>query len=146
MEKVNIAMIGGGFMGKAHALAQAAMPMFFWPAPAIPVRKVIVDVTDELAAEAQKRLGYEEASSNWQSIIERDDVQVIDICTPNDSHAEIAIAAAKAGKHVICEKALARTGAEAKPMLEAVEKAGVTHMVAFNYRYTPAVQLGKTDR
>jgi predicted dehydrogenase len=64
-EKVNIAMIGRGFMGKAHALAQAAMPMFFWPAPAIPVRKVMVDVTDELASEAQKRLGYEEASSKF---------------------------------------------------------------------------------
>jgi predicted dehydrogenase len=143
MEQINVALIGGGFMAKAHALAQAAMPMFFWPAPALPVRKVVVDVTDELAADAKKRLGYEEGSSNWRSVLERDDVHVIDICTPNDSHAEIAIAAAKAGKHIICEKPLARTGEEAKTMLDAVESAGVKHMVAFNYRYTPAVQLAK---
>lgn len=102
-----------------------------------------MDVTDDLAAEAQKRLGYEEGSSNWRAIVERDDIQVIDICTPNDSHAEIAIAAAKAGKHLICEKPLARTGEEAKTMLDAVERARVKHMVAFNYRYTPAVQLAK---
>jgi predicted dehydrogenase len=117
--------------------------MFFWPAPALPVRKVVVDITDDLAADAQKRLGYEEGSSNWRTVVERDDIHVIDICTPNDSHAEIAIAAAKAGKHIICEKPLARTGEEAKTMLDAVESARVKHMVAFNYRYTPAVQLAK---
>ncbi len=140
---LNIAMIGGGFMGKAHALAYAAMPMFFWPAPAIPHRKVIVDVTQELAETGRARYGFDEASSDWKAIVARKDIDAIDIVTPNDSHAEIAIAAAKAGKHIICEKPLARTGAEAKTMLEAVEKAGVTHMVAFNYRRTPAIALAK---
>ncbi|MEQ8922299.1 MAG: Gfo/Idh/MocA family oxidoreductase [Roseovarius sp.] len=136
-------MIGGGFMGKAHAMAYAAMPMFFWPAPAIPHRKVVVDVTDDLAEAARQRFGFDEASSDWRAVIARDDIDVIDICTPNNVHAEIAIAAAKAGKHIICEKPLARGGEEAKSMLDAVEAAGVIHMVAFNYRRTPAVALAK---
>ncbi len=140
---LNVAMIGGGFMGKAHALAYAAMPMFFWPAPAIPVRKVLVDVTAELAADGAKRLGFEASSADWPSVIARADIDVVDIVTPNNSHAEIAIAALKAGKHVICEKPLARTGAEAKTMAEAAREAGVINMVAFNYRRTPGVALAK---
>jgi len=142
MSKIyNIAMIGGGFMGKAHAAAYAAMPMFFWPAPGIPVRKVLVDLNAEQAEQGRQRFGFEEASTDWRSVIERPDIDVVDIVTPNDSHAEIAIAAAKAGKHVICEKPLARTVAEAKAMLDAVQAAKVIHMVAFNYRRTPAVAL-----
>jgi predicted dehydrogenase len=140
---LNVAMIGGGFMGKAHALAYAAMPMFFWPAPAVPVRKVVVDVTDELADEGRRRYGFEESSSDWRSVVSRPDIDVVDIVTPNDSHAAIAIAAAEAGKHIICEKPLARSGDEAKTMLDAVRKAGVIHMVAFNYRRTPAVALAR---
>lgn len=140
---LNIAMIGGGFMGKAHALAYAAMPMFFWPAPAIPHRKVVVDVTADLAETARQRYGFDEAAHDWRSVIARQDIDAIDIVTPNDSHAEIAVAAAQAGKHIICEKPLARTGDEAKTMLDAVERAGVIHMVAFNYRRTPAVALAK---
>jgi predicted dehydrogenase len=143
MKKLNVAMIGGGFMGKAHALAYAAMPMFFWPAPALPIRKVVVDVTDETARTAKERFGFDEASSDWASVVTRPEIDVVDICTPNDSHAEIAIAAAKAGKHIICEKPLARTAAEAKTMLDAVAKSKVVHMVAFNYRRTPAVALAR---
>ncbi|KRB31229.1 MULTISPECIES: Gfo/Idh/MocA family protein [Mesorhizobium] len=140
---LNVAMIGGGFMGKAHALAYAAMPMFFWPAPAIPVRKVVVDVTEALADEGRRRYGFEESSADWRAVVKRPDIDVIDIVTPNDSHAAIAIAAAEAGKHIICEKPLARGGDEAKTMLDAVNKAGVIHMVAFNYRRTPAVALAR---
>jgi predicted dehydrogenase len=140
---LNVAMIGGGFMGKAHAMAYATMPMFFWPAPAIPCRKVVVDVTAELAETARDRYGFDESAHDWRSVVERQEIDIVDIVTPNNSHAEIAIAAAKAGKHIICEKPLARTGAEAKTMLDAVEKAGVTNMVAFNYRRTPAVALAK---
>jgi len=91
---MNVAMIGGGFMGKAHAMAYAAMPMFFWPAPAIPHRKVVVDVTQSMADEARARFGFDEASADWKAVIARDDIDVIDICTPNNAHAEIAIAAA----------------------------------------------------
>lgn len=140
---LNVAMIGGGFMGKAHALAYAAMPMFFWPAPAMPHRKVLVDVSAELAAAGAQRLGFEESSADWKSVVNRKDIDAVDIVTPNDSHAEIAIAALAAGKHVICEKPLARTGAEAKTMFEAAKKSGAIHMVAFNYRRTPAVALAR---
>lgn len=143
MRTINIGMIGAGFMGKAHSLSFAAMPMFFWPAPAMPVRKMIADVTEEAAANAAQRLGFEQYTSDWRKVIENPEIDVIDIVTPNDSHAEIAIAAAKAGKHVISEKPLARNAAEAKQMLEAVQAAGVKHMVAFNYRRTPAVALAK---
>ena len=140
---LNVAMIGGGFMGKAHAMAYAAMPMFFWPAPAIPIRKVVVDITEELAGEAKARFGFEESSSDWKIVVQRDDIDVVDICVPNNAHAEIAIAAAEAGKHIMCEKPLARGGAEAKSMLDAVKAADVIHMVAFNYRRTPAIALAR---
>lgn len=143
MKKFNIAMIGAGFMGKAHSLSYAGMPMFFWPAPGIPYRKTIVDVTEELAKEAAQRFGYENYTSDWRKVVEDPSIDIIDIVTPNDSHAEIAIAAAKAGKHIICEKPLARNGEEAKKMWDAVREAGVKHMVAFNYRRTPAVALAK---
>lgn len=143
MHDVNIALIGGGFMGKAHSLAYAAMPMYFWPAPARPVRKVIVDVTEELASTAALRYGWESHSTSWQDVIADPDIHVIDIATPNHLHADIAVAAAEAGKHIICEKPLAPTAAEAKRMLDAVERAGVVSAVAFNYRRTPAVALAK---
>ena len=87
--------------------------------------------------------GYESQETDWRQMIERKDIDAIDICVPNDLHAEIAIAAAKAGKMVLCEKPLARTEAEGKPMVEAVEKAGVPNMVWYNYRRVPAVTLIK---
>ncbi len=140
---LNVAMIGGGFMGKAHAMAYAAMPMFFWPAPAIPHRKVVVDLTDGAANEARDRFGFDEASSDWQATVNRPDIDIVDICTPNNTHAKIAIEALKAGKHVICEKPLASTIEEAEAMAEAAKSSGSTTMVAFNYRRTPAVALAK---
>ncbi|GER68341.1 oxidoreductase [Weizmannia acidilactici] len=143
MKNINVGMIGGGFMGKAHALAYASMPMFFWPAPAIPVRHTVADVNEELAKEAAARFGFEHYAGSWEEVVNHPDIDVIDIVTPNHTHAEIAIAAAKAGKHVICEKPLALGAKQAKMMLDAVEKAGVKHMVAFNYRRTPAVALAK---
>lgn len=141
MRRLNIGMIGSGFMGKAHALAYAGMPMFFWPAPAMPVRRMIADVSPEMAEQARARLGFEAAARDWREIVESPDIDVVDIVTPNDSHAEIAIAAAKAGKHVMCEKPLARNAEEARGMWHAVRDASVMHMVAFNYRHTPAVAL-----
>lgn len=143
MKKLNVGLIGAGFMGKAHSLAYMAMPMFFWPAPAIPVRKSIVDVSDAIAAEAAQRFGFEKSSSDWRSVVEDPEIDIIDIATPNHLHAEIAIAAAAAGKHIISEKPLARNGEEAKTMYDAVKNAGIVHMVAFNYRRTPAVALAK---
>ena len=143
MQKLNVALIGAGFMGKAHSLAYAAMPMFFWPAPAMPVRKTVVEVNEDLARDAAARFGFENSSSDWRKVIEDPSIDVVDIATPNNSHPEIAIAAAKAGKHIICEKPLARTAAESLAMLEAVRGTNLVHMVAFNYRRTPAVALAK---
>ena len=143
MKKLNVGLIGAGCMGKAHSLAYVAMPMFFWPAPAIPVRKTIVDVSDSIAAEAAQRFGFEKSTSDWRSVVEDPEIDIIDIATPNHLHAEIAIAAAAAGKHIISEKPLARNGDEAKTMYDAVKNAGIVHMVAFNYRRTPAVALAK---
>jgi predicted dehydrogenase len=140
---VNVGVIGAGFMGKAHSLAYAAMPMFFWPPPAIPRRLVIAELGDAAAREAAQRYGYERWAGDWTAVVEDPDVDLVDITVPNDAHAEIAIAAAEAGKHVLCEKPLARTADEARAMRDAVVRAGVTNMVAFNYRRTPAVALAR---
>lgn len=143
MDKINVAMIGGGFMGKAHSIAYAAMPMHFWPAPAKPVKKVVVDVTEDLARTAAERYDWERFATDWRDVVADPEIDVIDIATPNHLHAEIAIAAAEAGKHIICEKPLASTIDDARRMVDAAEKAGVVTAVAFNYRRTPAVALAK---
>jgi levoglucosan dehydrogenase len=140
---VNVGVIGAGFMGKAHSLAYAAMPMFFWPAPALPKRLVIAEVDDELAREAAARYGYERSTGDWRRVVDDPEIDLVDVAVPNDQHPEIAIAAAEAGKHVLCEKPLARTADEARAMRDAVVRAGVVHMVAFNYRRTPAVALAR---
>jgi predicted dehydrogenase len=143
VKTVNVGVIGAGFMGKAHSLAYAAMPMFFWPAPAMPHRRVIAEVNDELAQDAARRFGYDSGTGDWRRVIDDPDVHLVDIAVPNDAHPEIAIAAAEAGKHILCEKPLARSADEARAMLDAVERAGVVNMVAFNYRRTPAVALAR---
>ena len=143
IKKINVGLIGAGFMAKAHSIAYAGMPMFFWPAPAIPVKKMIVDINEAAARDAKEKLAFESYSTDWHDIIDDPDIQVVDICTPNNAHAEIAIAAANAGKHIICEKPLALTPEQAKEMYLAAEKNHVKTMVAFNYRKTPAIQLAK---
>jgi levoglucosan dehydrogenase len=142
-QTLNIGLIGAGFMGKAHSLAYAVMPMFFWPAPAIPHRKLIAEVGDEVAKDAALRYGFESSTGDWRRVIDNPSIELVDIATPNDSHCEIALAAAEAGKHTICEKPLARTVEEARQMYQAAERAGIVNMVAFNYRRTPAVALAK---
>ncbi|MDR1291793.1 MAG: Gfo/Idh/MocA family oxidoreductase [Clostridiales Family XIII bacterium] len=143
MKTFKVGLIGAGFMAKAHSVAYAGMPMFFWPAPALIKKKLIADLTVERADEAALQFGFERGTADWRDIINDPDIDIVDICTPNDSHAEIAIAAAGAGKHIICEKPISRTLEEAKAMYEAVSKANVVNMLAFNYRMTPAVQLAK---
>lgn len=143
MKTYNVGLIGAGFMAKAHSVAYAGMPMFFWPAPALTYKKTIADLTQERADAAAAQFAFEKGTARWQDIIEDPEIDIVDICTPNDSHAEIAIAAARAGKHIICEKPIARTLDEAKQMYHAVKEAGVINMLAFNYRMTPAVQLAK---
>ena len=143
MKKINVGLIGGGFMGKAHSLAYSAVPMFFWPTDIMPVKRSIAEATDTLASDAAMRFGFEKSTSDWRSIIDDPEIDLVDIATPNNLHAEIAIAALEAGKHVICEKPLARTVEEAAKMYEASRGTDRVHMVAFNYRRTPAVSLAK---
>lgn len=143
MKTYKVGLIGAGFMAKAHSIAYAGMPMFFWPAPALTYKKTIADLTQERADNAAAQFGFEKGTDNWKDIINDPEIEIVDICTPNDSHAEIAIAAAEAGKHILCEKPISRTLDEAKQMHAAAKKANVTNMLAFNYRMTPAIQLAK---
>lgn len=146
IKKINVGLIGAGFMGKAHVVAYSNMPKFFWPAPAVPVLKIVCDVEEEIAKEAKDRFGFEEAVTDWKAVVNNPDIDVVSICTPNDSHAEIAIAALEAGKHVYCEKPIASTHQDAKAMSEAAEKAakkGIISMCAYQYRRVPALVLAK---
>ena len=142
---LNIGMVGYGFMGRAHSNAYRTVGNFF-DLDCQPVLKAVAARSADKAKGFADMWGYEAIETDWRKLIERKDIDAIDICTPNDLHAEIAIAAAKAGKMVLCEKPLARTTAEALPMVEAVEKAGVANLVWYNYRRVPAVILHQADR
>jgi predicted dehydrogenase len=142
MNQVRVGMIGYKFMGKAHSHAYRDIPMFFPDAPT-PVMKVICGRNENGVGQAARQFGWEEASTDWRELVRRDDIDLVDINAPSDAHKEIALAAAKAGKHILCEKPLALTLADAREMLAAAESAGVKHMVGFNYRFAPAVQLAK---
>lgn len=138
---VNVAMIGGAFMGKAHSNAWRKVGMFFDP-PVQPVMKVMCD-KDPNALKNAARYGWAETSMDWQEVVARPDIDIIDICTPNFLHPPIAIAAAREGKAIVCEKPLANTLKEANDMLAAVKKGGVRNMCGFSYRFAPAVQTIK---
>ena len=139
---VNVAVIGAQFMGKTHSNAWRKVGAFF-DIPVKPVMKVLCSkYVSELAI--AERWGWQETSCDWKEVVQRPDIDIIDICTPNFLHTPIAIAAAKAGKQVICEKPLANTVAEAKSMLDAVKQAGVSHMCGFSYRFAPAVAAIKS--
>ena len=142
MPDVNVALIGYAFMGRAHSNAYRQVNHFFSPRLR-PKLKVLCGRTQSKVAAAARQLGWEEVSTDWQEVVQRPDIDVVDISTPGDSHAEIAIAAARAGKVVFCEKPLANTVKEAEKMLAAVERAGVLHMICHNYRRAPAVMLAK---
>ena len=142
MKKLNVAIIGHQFMGRAHSNAWRQVGPFF-DLPCEPVLKVLCGRDPATTEAAARRLGWAEHSTSWQDVVTRDDVDVVDICTPGDSHEAIAIAAAEAGKTVFCEKPLANTLPEAERMRAAAEKAGVIHMLCHNYRRAPAVALAK---
>ncbi len=137
--EIGIGILGYAFMGKAHSNAFKKIPYMMYPPAAIPKLVGISGRNEEAVAEAARRYGYANYYTDWRDMIANDEIHVFDNGGPNDLHAEPSIAAAEAGKHVFCEKPLARTAAEAKTMLDAVEKAGVKHMVAFNYRFVPAI-------
>jgi predicted dehydrogenase len=140
---LNIGLVGYGFMGRTHSNGYKRVNDFFGDVQHRPVLKAICGRTEAKAQEFADQWGYESVETDWKALIARDDIDAIDICTPNDTHAEIAIAAAEAGKMILCEKPLARTAAESLPMVDAVEKAGVANTVWYNYRRVPAVTLAK---
>lgn len=142
MKSVNIGMIGYKFMGKAHSNAYRALPMFF-PESAKPGMKVICGRNAQAVADAAAQFGWEEYLTDWKALVQRDDIDAIDINAPSNVHKEIAIEAAKAGKHLYCEKPLALSLEDSREMLAAAESANIKHMVGFNYRFTPAVMLAK---
>jgi len=142
-QEVNVGLIGYSFMGKVHSHAFKDMSFFFPEAAAYPVMKAICGRNEANVSDAAKTFGWQSYETDWKTLIGRDDIHLVDVSTPGDSHAEIAIAAAEAGKHVFCEKPLANNLAEARAMADAVRNAGVKSMVAYNYRRVPAVALAK---
>lgn len=141
--RLNIGLLGYSFMGKAHSNAFRKVSMFFPDTGVEPVMKVICGSNRKNVAEAAETFGWEEYETNWKNVIARDDIDVIDICTPGSLHMPMAIAALEAGKHVICEKPLANNLDEARAMLGAAEGTEAKTMVAYNYRRVPAVALAR---
>jgi myo-inositol 2-dehydrogenase/D-chiro-inositol 1-dehydrogenase len=142
MKKINVGVIGCGFMGRTHSNAFGQAPVFF-ELPYQPVLKSICARNGERAKSFANQWGYESFVTDWRKLVDSPDIDLIDIASPNDTHAEIAIAAAKAGKMVMCEKPLGRNPAESEAMVKAVDEAGVASMVWYNYRRVPAVMLAK---
>ncbi|MDR3708104.1 MAG: Gfo/Idh/MocA family oxidoreductase [Capsulimonadaceae bacterium] len=140
---INIGLVGYKFMGKAHSNAYRQVGRFFPELEVSPVLKAICGRDEQGVREAADSLGWESYETDWRKLIARDDIDVIDIATPGNSHVDIAIEAAKAGKHVFCEKPIATEAGSAKRMFDAVNSAGVKHAVFFNYRKAPAVALAK---
>ena len=139
---IRIGLVGYKFMGKAHSNAYLNVARFF-DLPKPPVMRAICGRSRAAVRAVAERWGWESVETDYRKLVQRDDIDLIDIATPNNTHAKIAIAAAKAGKHVVSEKPLAMNVAEARKMLQAVRRARVKHMVWFNYRRVPAIALAK---
>jgi predicted dehydrogenase len=139
---LRVGMIGYRFMGKAHSNAWRQAPHFF-PLKANVEMSTICGRDPKAVEEARAQLGWQRASTDWREVINSPDIDVVDINTPNDSHAEIAIAAARAGKHILCEKPLGMDVAQCKEMVDAAKKAKVVNMVCHNYRRIPAIAHAK---
>jgi predicted dehydrogenase len=142
MKTLNIGLVGYGFMGRTHSNAFLQAPRYF-DLPYKPVLKAVAARNKDRVEKFAANWGYESSETDWRKLIARKDIDVIDIASPNDTHREIAVAAAQAGKMVMCEKPLGRTAEEAKAMVAAVEAAGVPNTVWYNYRRVPAVTLIK---
>ena len=140
---IGVGLVGYKFMGKSHSNAYRQVAAFFPDLALRPEMKAICGRDEEAVKAAAHQFGWEGYETDWRKLVARDDIGLIDISTPGDSHATIAIEAAKHGKHIFCEKPLANTLAEARQMVDAVKQAGVVSMVNFNYRRVPAVQLAK---
>jgi predicted dehydrogenase len=139
---INVGLVGAGFMGRTHSNAFRQAGRFF-KLDCEPILKAVATRNAKGAADFAANWGFESSESDWRKLVDRKDIDLIDIATPNDTHAEIAIAAAQAGKMVMCEKPLGRNAAEAEKMVAAVEAAGTPNMVWYNYRRVPAVTFAK---
>ncbi len=143
IDEIGVGMLGYAFMGKAHSNGFRTLSYMAWPPPLLP-RLVAIAGRDEAAVtEAARRYGFERAVTDWRAIVEDPEIGLFDNGGPNDLHAEPTIAAAEAGKHVICEKPLGRDAAESYEIWKRVAQTGVVHMCAFNYRFVPAVRLAR---
>lgn len=146
MKIKKVGVVGAGFMGKAHCVALSNMPKLFADAPYVPVFKTVCDTVLEIAEDFKERFSFEKACTDYRDIINDPEIDIVCVCTPNDSHAEISIAALKAGKHVICEKPIAAKTEDAKAMAEAAEEAakkGIVSMCGYQYRRVPAIDEAK---
>lgn len=140
---VNIGMIGYGFMGRAHTNGYKRCPDFFPELGHQPVLKAACARNKDKVQAFADQWGYESIETDWRALLQRDDIDAVDICVPNNLHKEISIAAAEAGKMILCEKPLAMSVEEGEEMCQVVEKAGVANTVWYNYRRVPAVSLAK---
>jgi predicted dehydrogenase len=143
VKPIGIGMLGYAFMGKAHSNAYKTLAYMTWPPPLMPQLVAIAGRSEDAVAEAARRYGFAEHVTDWRALVNDDRVQLFDNAGPNNLHAEPTIAAAEAGKHVICEKPLGRNADEAYETWQRVAAAGVKHMCAFNYRFVPAVRLAR---
>src|SRR5919112_575509 len=140
---IGVCMLGYAFMGKAHSNAYKTLAYMTWPPPLLPQLVAIAGRNEEAVAEAARRYGFSEYVTDWHALVSDERVQLFDNSGPNNLHAEPTIAAAEAGKHVICEKPLGRDAAESFGTWQRVAATGVKHMCAFNYRFVPAVRLAR---
>jgi predicted dehydrogenase len=141
-KKLNIGLVGYGFMGRTHSNAFRQTPRFF-DVPFEPVLKAVCARNSDRVRSFAANWGFESTTTDWRELVDRKDIDLVDIASPNDTHQEIAVAAARAGKMVMCEKPLGRNAAEAEQMVAAVEGSRVANMVWYNYRRVPAVVLLK---
>ena len=141
-ENIRVGIVGTQFMGRAHTKAYQDV-LNFLDLPAKPVLRAACDIEPSDLDAFAKRFGWQTTETAWEQMIAREDIDLVDICTPNVLHMPIAVAAARAGKHILCEKPMAMTADEARSMLDAARGANVRHMVAFNYRRVPALALAR---
>ena len=139
---LNVGIVGYKFMGKAHSNAYVKAPLFF-NLDSSPALKVACGRHEKSLKQFAATWGWEETATSWEQVVGRDDVDIVDISSPTSTHKDLAIAAARAGKHIFCEKPMSLNADEAREMYTAVKKAGVKHMIGFNYRCIPAIRLAK---
>src|ERR671911_844680 len=143
VKPIGIGMLGYAFMGKAHSNAYKTLAYMTWPPPLMPQLVAIAGRNEEAVSEAARRYGFAEYKTDWKALVGDDRIGLFDNSGPNNLHTEPSIAAAEAGKNVICEKPLGRDAAESYEAWQRVDAAGVKHMCAFNYRFVPAVRLAR---